>query len=276
MQRTFAMGPGANAVVAAGLWLAVAALNPQPARAQFWAAIAVSPSTLDFAEAHAYTSQAGAESWAFQSCTAVGAKDCKVLASVYNQCLALATTPVKSGAAKKFGNATSATRQGAAALALAACAKAGGNDCRVVISPCALDNPGWGSPLAPPPPDNPPLSVDPGLVGDWQANINGGIWLWQLAANGTYTFVDETPVKSVPTDGSFGASNGKYTLHSYVTVWDDQGTYTIQPGGNSVVFSGKLGTNTWTRSMFNPFTTAPVSGGGAPQSGPTPGVNIRK
>ena len=174
--------------------------------------------------------------------------------------------------ANQYGYGTDPTREGAAAQALAGCAKAGGADCFVAQAPCANDNPRGFTPLPLAPPQNPPLQVDQGLVGIWQANVSGGIWVWQIAANGIYTFYSEASDNAPSHNGSFTASSGKYTLHSYNITWDDQGTYTIQPGGNSVVFSGKLGTGTWTRTANNPFSPPPSR----PPKGPVPGVNVRK
>jgi hypothetical protein len=267
MQRTFAMGLGANAVVAAGAWLAIAAMNPQAARAQeLWAAVVISPSTLDSSEAHGAVSQSSAENGAFQSCAKIGATDCKV-AAVSNQCVGLAIS--SKVIANQYGYATSPTRDGAAAGALAACAKAGGTGCYATQTPCGGDDPRWDSPLPlPPTPPGPPLTVDRSLVGIWEANVPGGIWLWQIAANGAYTFRSEATDEATSHAGEFTASNGKYQLRAYNIKWDDQGTYTVQPGGNAIVFSGKLGTGTWTRVANN--------GTSAPSNTPIGGVTIRK
>ena len=266
MHRIFAAVHGTGAAAAAGIWLAVAALGPQAAEGQLWAAVAVSPSTLDCSQAHGiYPSQASAALAAVQYCAKVGANDCRAVAVVMNACVALATTPHPG---TQYGYGTSPTRDGAAAVALAACARAGGANCAVEESPCAGDDPRGNPPLPLPPPAVPPLPVDPGLVSIWQATVPGGIWLWQIAANGTYTFRSESTDQAPSHDGMFTAGSGKYKLHSITMNWDDQGTYTIQPGGNAVVFSGKLGTGTWTRVASSP--TSP------PPTGPVPGVGIRK
>ena len=242
MQRLIAAVAGAGAVVAAGAWLAFVVLQPQPAHAQqfqLWAAVGISPSTLYSVQTHADTSQAQAVATAIQSCSERSHTDCKVVAVVASECVALAR-PTKT-VANQYGYGIDPTREGAAAQALVQCVKAGGADCVVVQAPCANDSARIDySPLPLAPPVNPPLAVDAGLVGIWQANVNGGIWLWQIAANGTYTFYSEAGDNTPSHNGSFTAANGKYALHSYSMVWDDQGTYTSQAGGNSIVFSGKL------------------------------------
>jgi len=263
MRRTFAAALAAHVVGAA--WLAAASFNPRIAGAQQWAALAFSPTKMATGEAHGPQSQAVVVNTALQSC-AEFAKDCRLLGSTMSGCLAVAMAPVGNSTANHYGYAAGATRDAAAANAIAACTRAGVAACYVPADPCAGDDPRGPSPLPlPPTPPGPALVVDRGLVGIWQATVPGGIWLWQIAANGTYTFRGEATTNEAPSHvGTFTASNGKYTLHAYNIRWDDQGTYTAQPGGDAVVFSGKLGTGTWTRVKSN----APA--------GPVPGVNIRK
>jgi hypothetical protein len=268
MHRTLGWVPGAEVVVAGAGWLAVAALIPQPARAQYWVGVAISPSTFTTGEANGKASQAVSESTAIQACSGGGAKDCKILGSTMSGCLALAYAPT-AGGVHQYGFSAGPTREAAAASALAACTKAGVANCYVTENPCAGDDPRGPSPLPlPPTPPGPPLTVDSGLVGIWQATVPGGIWLWQIAANGTYTFRCESTNYAPSHVGTFTASNGKYTLHAYNISWDDQGTYTIQPGDNAVVFSGKLGTGTYTRVTSNAAS--------APATGPAPTITIRK
>jgi hypothetical protein len=260
MDRTIAIVLRAVVGLGAGLWLAVAVMSPQPAMAQqLWAAVAISPSTGVTGEVHADFSQENAEQSAIHYCAEGGHVDCKVVAVVANECVALAK-PAKT-VVNQYGYGTGPTREGAAAQALAECVKAGGTDCVVVDAPCAHDDPRWATtPLPLPPPQVPPLPVDPGLVGSWKTSVTGGIWVWQIAANGTYTFNSESGDNAPSHNGSFTASNGKYGLHSYTIYWDDQGTYTIQPGGNSVVMTGKLGTGTWIRITNSPIPNSVGNG----------------
>jgi hypothetical protein len=232
--------------------LAAAAISPRPVAAQQtrWAAEAISPSKLDYGGTHALTSQADAESGALQTCQQeTGATDCKIVASVSGQCVALATTP-GSSVAKHYGAARGLTREGAAATALAECVKESGSECFVVMALCSSDDSRWDSPL-PLPPGGKPGSVDPNLVGLWKLDVGSGIWVWQISANGTYTFHSEALDGTAPHAGTFTASNGKYTLDATSTHWDDQGTYAMQ-GPAAVSMTGKLGTGTWYRIASDP------------------------
>lgn len=260
MRRTMAAALRAGAAVGAGIWLAVAAMNPRPAGAQEFgfAAVAVSPSTLQCGAAKGTTSQASVEALAVQFCQASGAGDCKPAGSISGGCVALATSTKLIP--NYYGYASGPTREGAAAQALAECANegAGGIDCVVHQSPCSSDDVRWASPL-PLPSGGKPGSVDPNLVGLWKLNVNSGIWVWQISVNGAYTFHTEAPDNTLPHNGTFTASNGHYTLHSIVSPWDDQGTYTYQASAGAVVMTGKLGTGTWYRIAADPGYAEPAS-----------------
>jgi len=101
-----------------------------------------------------------------------------------------------------------------------------------------------------------PGSVDHDLVGYWKANVEGGLWILQIAANGTYTFHSAAP--SFPGNepmhnGTFTTSNGKYTMHAISIVFDTQGTYTIQGSSKGTLeMSGEFGSNTWYRTGLDP------------------------
>jgi hypothetical protein len=202
------------------------------------------------------TSQADAERMALQFCQANGAKDCKGVYSVKNECVALAIKLNPNYYAYGIGP----TREGAVAQALTACTNQGGGGvaCLIEESPCSGDDIRFASPL-PLPPGGKPGSVDPALVGLWALNVSGGIWVWQISANGTDTSHSEATDGAEPQAGTFTASNGRYTLHSIATQWDDQGTYTMQ-GTTAVVVTGKLGTGTWYRIASDPEFAKPASG----------------
>lgn len=252
--------------VCAVLGLLLAALSAWPVAAQGfgYAAIAVSPSTLKAHAVHGTTTEASVDSAALQGCQQTGANDCKVYSAV-DSCVALAVTGGQ--APKHYGCAAAATREGAAAKALAACAEAGGTNCAVGLAPCGNDNVRFQSPL-PLPPGGQPGSVDPALVGLWGINVSGGIWVWQISVDGTYTFHSEAPDNTPSHAGTFTASNGKYTLHAFNMYWDDQGTYTMQ-GSTAVVMSEKLGKGTWKRITVDPVY-------GQPGSGPASEPGIRR
>ncbi len=251
---------GASVGACAGLGLLLGGLNARPAAAQGYAAIAVSPSTTWAGAEKGTTSLASVEGGALQYCQNKGAKDCKVYSAV-NACVALAQAPTP--VPNQYGVGTGSTRDGAAAEAVAACTKDGGNNCVVNLAPCGSDDVRFPSPL-PLPPGGKPGLVDPNLVGLWEFNLSSGIWVWQISANGTYTFHSEATDGTLPHAGDFTASKGKYTLHSLVSPWDDEGTYTMQ-GTTDVVMTGKLGTGTWRR-----ITADPVYGGSAS------GITIRR
>jgi hypothetical protein len=270
MRRSMAVRWTSRSVCAA-VGLLLAALSAQPAAAQEgFAAVAVSPSTLDSGDSAGTTSLASVGLGAVQGCQSMGATDCKVVYSVVNQCVALAIKKNPNSYAYGVGP----TREGAAANALAACKKVGtgGIECWIEESPCANDDPRWTSPL-PLPPGGSPGMVDPGLVGFWKLNVSSGIWVWQISTNGTYTFHSEALDKTPPHNGTFMTNNGHYTLHAASTPWDDQGTYTMQ-GSTAVVMTGKLGTGTWYRIAADPdYSGRPLVPASGPASAP---ITIRR
>ena len=141
----------ASELVYAAVILLLAALGARPAAAQGlgYAAVSISPSTLKCSEEKGTTTEASVEGAAVHYCQVMGPNDCKVY-GVMNACVAVATQP--NPVPNHFGVGSGATREAAAAQALAACAKAGGVNCVVQFSPCSGDNPIWsGSPLPLPP-----------------------------------------------------------------------------------------------------------------------------
>jgi hypothetical protein len=225
-----------------------------------WAAIAVAPSTQTSGESHAGDSQADTERSALQYCQEGGHNDCRIVGSISGGCVALAIRLKPNYDA----SGTGATREGAATKALAACAKegAGGNYCWLQVTPCSSDDPRWLSPIPLPSaarPGVPPRTVDPALVGLWKLNVTSGIWVWQITANGFYTFHSEAPDKTPTHNGVFAASNGKYTLDAFNMQWDDQGTYTMQ-GSTAVLMIGKLGKGTWIKIASDPGFPGAASG----------------
>ena len=262
MRRSGRWKRGANAAVwlGAGILTAVSA-RPVTAQRLGYAAIAVSPSTTWAGAEKGTTTEASVDNGALQYCENKGARDCKIYSAV-DSCVALAwgATPVPN----QFGVGKGATRDGAGAQALAQCTKAGGISCVVTLAPCGSDDVRFASPL-PLPPGGKPGSVDPAVVGLWALNVNGGIWVWQISANGTDTSHSEATDGTLPQAGTFTASKGKYTLHSMVSSWDDLGTYTMQ-GTTAMLMTGKLGTGTWYRIASDPVYGGTASG---PATAPT-------
>jgi hypothetical protein len=256
MQRSMAVRRATTAAcAAAGLLLAT--LNARPAAAQGfgYAAIAKSPSTNWAGAEKGTTTEASVDRGALQYCQSKGAKDCKIY-SVVDACVALAAPA--NFVPNLYGVGKGATREGAAAQALAECTKAGGVNCVVTLAPCGSDDVRFQSPL-PLPPGGKPGSVDPAVVGLWGLNVDGGIWVWQIAVNGAYTVHSEAPDNVPPQTGTFTASNGKYTQHAINAQWDDQGTYMMQ-GTTAMVMTGKLGTGAWYRIASDPVYGRSASG----------------
>jgi len=232
----------------------LAALSARPAAAQnLWAAVAVSPSSENNGGGHAESSQAAADRIALQQCQKSGARDCKIVASISRGCVALATPSVP--VPNHFGFGSNPSRELAASNALAQCTNGGGKDCGVRIAQCSFDDPRWASPL-PLPPVVLPGTVDPALVGLWKLNASNGIWVWQITANGTYSFHSAAPASpgNQPMhNGTFTTSNGKYTMHAINVVFDTQGTYTIEGSSKGTLqMNGSSGSSTWYRTGLDP------------------------
>ncbi|MGD0741426.1 MAG: DUF4189 domain-containing protein [Terracidiphilus sp.] len=232
----------------------LAALSARPAAAQnLWAAVAVSPSSENNGGGHAESSQAAADRIALQQCQKSGARDCKIVASISRGCVVLATPSVP--VPNHFGFGSNPSRELAASNALAQCTNGGGKDCGVRIAQCSFDDPRWASPL-PLPPVVLPGTVDPALVGLWKLNASNGIWVWQITANGTYSFHSAAPASpgNQPMhNGTFTTSNGKYTMHAINVVFDTQGTYTIEGSSKGTLqMNGSSGSSTWYRTRLDP------------------------
>jgi len=92
-------------------------------------------------------------------------------------------------------------------------------------------------------------NVDPGLVGVWTMEVPNdqgtARWVWDVHADGTYSFHAEGPGNVPAHGGSFAGFAGHYLLNSTTLSWTDAGTYQLQ--GDSMLASGKLGKGTWTR-----------------------------
>jgi Domain of unknown function (DUF4189) len=231
-----------------------------------FAALALSPSSMTAGGSHGRNSMDEAETVALQNCRRASAKDCRVLTSSENGCLAFAP----SYSDRRYGYSAAGNRTAAATDALNRCRNAGGKSCFVLVAPCADDDVKWTSPL-PLPMGVQGGKVDPALVGTWSININPGRWVWRVAANGTYELHSEAMDNTPSNAGTFSASNGHYTLHAITMPWDDQGTYTMQ-SPTVVVATGKLGTGTW-RKIAGASSTVTRA---APARSSGPPITIRK
>lgn len=205
----------------------------------YWAALAVSDSTLRSGSSHGQTSEAGAKQLALKNCS-TGASDCKIV-NWGNTCFALAVNRTNGSYGQDFAR----SRSEAATKAVARC-PGGSESCVVQASPCAGDDSRWPSPLPlPPPPSKPAPKIDPHTIGTWALLINPGRWVWEVAPNGTYEFHSEAPDGTPSNAGTFSASDGHWSLHS-TDGYTDGGTYKFVPP-DSLVATGKLGTGTWRR-----------------------------
>jgi hypothetical protein len=89
--------------------------------------------------------------------------------------------------------------------------------------------------------------LDPQLVGTWQAEMSGSLWIWTIHDDSSYSFTASGPGAAAPHDGMVFARNGRWTLESTTTAWSDVGTYAIRDAG-SVEFTGRLGSVIWRRT----------------------------
>jgi hypothetical protein len=100
-----------------------------------WGAIAVSPSTLDYGTSWNYKNEKDAGARALQECQkSTSAKDCKVVVTVADVCVALATS--KSEKVFGVGGPTGAANY-AAGNATLKCQRSGGKTCAISTSFCA-------------------------------------------------------------------------------------------------------------------------------------------
>jgi hypothetical protein len=206
-----------------------------------WAALAISPTTLRAGASHGENSVAGAQQTALANCRRQGALDCKVLQWVRNECQALAI----SYAGGRYGWSDGSNRTAAAARAMAQCKSTGGKSCTVITAPCAGDDARWSSPL-PLPLGGTTAPVDPRTVGTWELLRNPGVWVWRIAANGTYEFHSEAGDGAPPQAGTIAAGGGKWSIRALNNGYTDGGTYTFQ-APDRLLATGKLGTGAWHR-----------------------------
>jgi hypothetical protein len=258
MPRSITAVDWTSAAVCAGIVLVVAQTQAQPGPAitqsPVWVAVAISQSTGNYGASTPQQSSAAASQMALKYCAMYGAKDCIIARSDWNDCLALATfaKPVAKGDDSSWGK--SPIRANAAAEALASCPSPG--SCTVRVSPCYTDDPRWASPLPLPATGFQSGSVDRDLVGYWKASVAGGMWILQIAANGTYTFhsaAPSSPGNEPMHNGTFTTNNGNYAMHAISIVFDSQGTYTVQGSSKGTLqMNGKFGSSTWYRTGLDP------------------------
>jgi hypothetical protein len=210
--------------------------GPQQTIVLHFAALAISPTTMLAGSSHGQNSISQAEQTAMGNCRQ---KDCKVLAWVQNQCQALAV----SYAEKTYGWSSSSVRARAADDAMQRCHSSGGKSCRVIAAPCAGDDIRFRSPL-PLPSGTATAIVDPNVVGTWELLINPGVWVWTIAANGTFESHTLALDNAPSIAGTVTFSGGKWSFQALNLSNNDGGTYKLTAPG-TMVATGKLGTGTW-------------------------------
>jgi hypothetical protein len=214
--------------------------NRAAATPVYFAAIAFSASTGNSGTAHAMPSQAAAEQTAMGNCSS-RAKDCKLVIWGSN-CIALAV-----GAGNAIAWAPASTREGAQADALSRCNKMAQN-CVIRSTPCGGDEGRFNSPLPlPVAGPNPAGPMDKAVVGTWYLNINPGIWVWRIAANGTFTIYSLALDNEPSTAGTFTADGKSWSMHGLNDGITDGGPYHFDAQGNFIA-TGKLGTGIWVRA----------------------------
>lgn len=99
----------------------------------------------------------------------------------------------------------------------------------------------------------PAQSVDPALVGTWEMVVpnsaGAALWVWEVRADGTYSFHAEGPGNVPSHHGTFRAATGKYVLKAVNLDWQDSGTYDPPASGIVRMTSSRLGTGYWTRQV---------------------------
>jgi Domain of unknown function (DUF4189) len=121
-----------------------------------------------------------------------------------------------------------------------------GDNCRLLLTACSGDDQRTAPPF-PLPPNTTGGKVDPATVGTWEAPMNTGRWVWEIAANGTYEFHTEAPDGAPSHAGSFVSDDGVWTLNSIAGYVDaDGGTYQMV-GPDTMAMTGKLGFGIWYR-----------------------------
>jgi len=248
-QPSLKLGDSCQLTQSAQACASLAKASPKPASG-LWAAIAVSGTTLVAGVAHGQSSQSAAEKLAIAKCAAMGAKDCAVTTWIQGSCVGFAGSMLSVGSASMTfaGYGKGSDRAAAESQAIASCKGGPQIHCTINVTSCAGDNPAYASPL-PLPSGGQPGSIDSNWVGTWELNPygpDGGRWVMQIGANGTYEVHSEALDATPSNVGTFSAKNGSYTVHATNISWDDTGTYTFQPPG-TMVATGKLGTGTWTK-----------------------------
>jgi len=88
--------------------------------------------------------------------------------------------------------------------------------------------------------------VDPETIGIWELPRLGGRWLWNIRADGTFSFQSEAADWLGSQGGTFSASDGHWTLRA-TSGYTDGGTYTLQ-SSDTLIAVGRHGMAVWHRA----------------------------
>ncbi len=100
-------------------------------------------------------------------------------------------------------------------------------------------------------------NVEPRAVGTWELMVPNaqGVarWIWEIRADGTYSFRSEGPGAAPAHHGKATFSKGQWTLQATTGLsgWTDGGTYHF-PSPDTLAATGKLGLGAWQRSAGLP------------------------
>jgi hypothetical protein len=94
-----------------------------------------------------------------------------------------------------------------------------------------------------------PSNLDSHLIGTWKAPVKTGIWVWEIAANGTYIFHSEALDGAPSHSGVFTATKGQWALTATrgLPGYKDNGQYLYQ-APNIWMAKGRLGGAAWIRT----------------------------
>jgi hypothetical protein len=108
--------------------------------------------------------------------------------------------------------------------------------------------------------------VDPAVVGTWEMPVPlgqfTGRWIWEINADGTYSFQTDPPNIIQSHQGRVGFGQGRWWQQASAGLpgWTDGGTYQMN-GPDMLLATGQLGTGLWRRSGG---TAEPSGGASAP------------
>ncbi len=83
------------------------------------------------------------------------------------------------------------------------------------------------------------------IIGTWKLPLSGGFWVLEVHRDGTYKFHSEASDGAPPSEGSFGARSGRWSLAA-TTGYRDSDTCHLQ-SADVWIATGQHGTAGWQR-----------------------------